>query len=870
MKRNIKILSLLMAVLLAFSIFPFSTAYAVEGTETVETRQTEEFALPDIVPEEEAVGRGYIGRVKEEEKDNYTFVFKDSENMRTMRVYSHPVKYTDKDGNTKDITLDIQSRPGGGFETKDNSIKTTFGAKLSDGIRLQSEDVDVKLIPANSLNQATLSEDNKTVSYTLDEKTTLEYSLTYTGFKEDIVVNEYTGQTEYEFLLYTNGLTVKEEMGSFYLADSEGNRKANIGDIIIFTADERNNTLGELSCIEIKENQIYGLTIHVDAEYLKDEKTVYPIRIDPTLEVTGTGAIEDVSVCSVSVTYSGTSGTLYVGAADGVVYRSLMRFPNIQLPSMETSQLISATVELRDVMCQDVRVPIECRQYNAIPGMWYESGTTTWNSVGGDTYVGDVLDEQIVYYGNGNVPGISQRYSFDISDEVVTWITGSRHPGMGLIFKTRNIYELGATSGSTVDRLKYFGSYNRNDYKPSLSIEYSNVINSIVVSNAPTGAIIKGTSVTLNVTTVGDGAINWSSSNSNVAYVSNQILYATGCGATTITATFGSASYSFLVGVKDVSDGQKQSFTSDTQPIYIRNMKSGRYLDIQDQTFENGANACLWDDSYAHLNSQQFRLKYIGEGYYVIIPHHNTNLVLCVEDSSLDNWAHIELLELSLEERLKEAYPNNALWKIVKQDGIYTLQSKCSNKYLDCYNGNTGNGTQLIQYSLNYNSDSDVNLNFGWAFESTIRSAYNFPVLINSIKYAGSTAYTEALSRAEAAWNQAFDDVVTSASIGENNIIIYDINDSTEQWVGQAIPYLNTIKLNRHYLDTYTVDKQQNTIMHEMGHILGLDHNPCDSEDLPTTNDNYHCGNIMYPVSARIVSLSRDDKYSLDSAYYDE
>ena len=88
-----------MAVLLAFSVFPFSTAYAVEGTETVDTRQTEEFALPNIVTEEEAVGRGYIGRVKEEEKDNYTFVFKDSENMRTMRVYSHPVKYTDKDGN---------------------------------------------------------------------------------------------------------------------------------------------------------------------------------------------------------------------------------------------------------------------------------------------------------------------------------------------------------------------------------------------------------------------------------------------------------------------------------------------------------------------------------------------------------------------------------------------------------------------------------------------------------------------------------------------------------------------------------------------------------------------------------------------------
>ena len=469
MKRNIKILSLLMAVLLAFSVFPFSTAYAVEGTETVETQKTEKFTLPDIVPEEEAVERGYIGRVKEEEKDNYTFVFKDSENMRTMRVYSHPVKYTDKDGNTKDITLDIQSRPGGGFETKDNSIKTTFGAKLSDGIRLQSEDVDIKLIPANSLNRATLSEDNKTVSYTLDAKTTLEYSLTYTGFKEDIVVNEYTGQTEYEFLLYTNGLTVKEEMGSFYLADSVGTRKANIGDIIIFTADERNNTLGELSCEEIKPNYAYLLTIHVDAEYLKDEKTVYPIRIDPTFEITSAmpaGAIEDVTVYTGTSYYSGTLGILYLGTSNNHKYRIMMRFPNLEIPVVFPEMIVSASVELRDVMCQGVHVDVECRYYSGSATAWSESTTTTWNSVNPD-YYGELLDTQTIFYGNGNVPGIPQRYSFDITGAAKSWAIGSHSPQRGLVFKAKD-----ESFSSTEDRLKYFGSINRSDYQPSFTLKY--------------------------------------------------------------------------------------------------------------------------------------------------------------------------------------------------------------------------------------------------------------------------------------------------------------------------------------------------------------------------------------------------------------
>ena len=389
--------------------------------------------------------------------------------MRTMRVYSHPVKYTDKDGNTKDITLDIQSRVGGGFETKDNSIKTTFGAKLSEGIRLQSEDVDIKLIPANSLNRATLSEDNKTVSYTLDEKTTLEYSLTYTGFKEDIVVNEYTGQTEYEFLLYTNGLTVKEEMGSYYLADSEGNRKANIGDIIIFTADERNNTLGELSCEEIKPNYAYLLTIHVDAEYLKDEKTVYPIRIDPTLEVTSAtteGAIEDVTVHTGPSYYSGTLGVLYLGTSDNYKYRIMMRFPNLEMPVVFPEMIVSASVEFRDLMCQGVHVDMECRYFSGSATAWSESTTTTWSSVNPD-YYGALLDTQTIFYGNGNEGSDLHRYSFDITEAAKAWAKGTHSPQRGFVFKAAD-----ESFSSTEDKLKYFGSYNRSDYRTSFTLRY--------------------------------------------------------------------------------------------------------------------------------------------------------------------------------------------------------------------------------------------------------------------------------------------------------------------------------------------------------------------------------------------------------------
>lgn len=80
--------------------------------------------------------------------------------------------------------------------------------------------------------------------------------------------------------------------------------KATIGDIIIFTADEKNNAFGELKAETVVENEEYRMTIVLDPEYLADPETVYPIRIDPTVEITydnnGAGAIEDVTINSLS------------------------------------------------------------------------------------------------------------------------------------------------------------------------------------------------------------------------------------------------------------------------------------------------------------------------------------------------------------------------------------------------------------------------------------------------------------------------------------------------------------------------------------------------------------------------------------------
>lgn len=506
MKKSHNLLSLTLTICIIISMLAsFASTNAVAA---ITTKSNEVFELPDIVDSVEAKENGYVDRVKAEEKDLYTFVFANNDGTNTMRIYSHPVKYIADDGSIHDISLDIEAKRGGGFVTADHEIVTTFESKLIDGITLEYNDVEIMLVPELGLSTmptAKLSSDGKVVTYETNGVTSFVYKLTYAGFKEDIVVEEYTGQTEYEFTLFTNGLTLCEEYGSYYLADSEGNVEATIGDIIVFTADERNNTMGSMTYETVHANQEYVLTIHLDADYLAHEDTVYPIRIDPTIEINynnnGAGAIEDVTINRNS-TFSGKSGSLYVGRHPaGSLSRVLMRFPKLSFDGIVADQITSATVELRDLMCQgDEDITVECCIYNKSSPAWSESRTTTWSSVG-TAYLGSLLDSHVISYGQGNVG--NHRYSFNILTVAKAWANGTQNPAKGLVFKANSTFE-NQTGDAIKTWYKTFSSYNRaEDYKPSLSITYTdfseaetiklNTLNAVKISSAGGKKIYKFT-----------------------------------------------------------------------------------------------------------------------------------------------------------------------------------------------------------------------------------------------------------------------------------------------------------------------------------------------------------------------------------------
>ncbi len=534
-----KLISIVLTLCILFGILPFSVfAKPVDNTTAISNKEMnsiekimagvssveEEYGtldadtVPEIVGYENAVAKNHIKRLYSEEDELNEIVFLNADGTQTSYVYDYPVKYVDDNGEAKDITLDIASSDDidGQFENATGSAVTTFSANADDGISLIGNNETLTLVPhipsdittqelsdntvvnekdnkvknkikennkgnKKSNNKGKKSKakrlDKKTISYNYDEKTNIEYSLTYTGFKEDIVVSEYNGQTEYDFTFYTNGLKLIEIEESFYLVDENNDIKAVLGDIIIFTADEKNNTMGRMVSETVVENEEYLLTIIVDPDFLADEKTAYPIRIDPTVEIcydsNGDGAISDVTLNSNSGS-SGSSGSLSVGLRKTYgISRILMKFPGLNLSSLGNNiKITKAVVEIRDLMCETTPLDVYCYVFSG--NVWNES-TAKWSNVNPNS-ISTYLSSNTISYANGKKQASSHRYAFDITAAVEGWRTGNYNQNKGIIFKASSSVENGTTYN-----YKTIASYNRSSNKPSLSVTYSTTSN--ILSN---------------------------------------------------------------------------------------------------------------------------------------------------------------------------------------------------------------------------------------------------------------------------------------------------------------------------------------------------------------------------------------------------
>lgn len=452
----------------------------------VRTELTEQ-NLPDVIDAETAIADGYVARLNSEEQSLSEVVLEKDDGTRALYLFSENVKYIDENGDVADKSNNAV-RKGRAFVNEGNDVEIILPATLTAGIAVHSDELNITMKPltdsiGRSLSTAVQTEED-TVLYSdvFDSSTDIEYTYTYSGVKENIILESYNGKNSFDYEVTTGGLTLYEDKGTLLLADENGEVKATLGEVIVFSADNKNNTFGKYTIKELEKNSRYKVTVSVDREYLTDPKTKYPVKIDPNLNTIDYNiVVHDMQVFKgkdgkgTSETSAGYSGVSRVGWTDWGACRTLIKLNNFSFATYKISnswQIESAYIELRDLMCQGGSgVPISCGQFNG--NFWTEKDTITWNGLEAEN--SSLSSPVSVTYGNGNskrnLSDKDQWYNWNITGILKKWAIDSSLKEKGLQLRTYTTFF--EDSSVYAEYMKTFSSMQGNaNYKPYIKINY--------------------------------------------------------------------------------------------------------------------------------------------------------------------------------------------------------------------------------------------------------------------------------------------------------------------------------------------------------------------------------------------------------------
>jgi hypothetical protein len=253
----------------------------------------------------------------EELREKNSKVYQLSDGTYRYVGYAEDIHYEDADGNLKEINNAITDEPvkeGYIYSNTANAWHTYFADCLCEknAVILEKDDYRIAFSMADaqitskvekssaldkteSIFDETLADDNRVVVYKDALKDVdIAYTVRTSGLKEDIIIREASAPNVFEFDVTAEGLSVLNEEGSIFFADSEGRNVFQLSPMYMEDANGKHSDKVEY-VIEKYEDGC-RISIVADKEFLNAPDTQYPVVIDPSVMITGTSDTFDTCV----------------------------------------------------------------------------------------------------------------------------------------------------------------------------------------------------------------------------------------------------------------------------------------------------------------------------------------------------------------------------------------------------------------------------------------------------------------------------------------------------------------------------------------------------------------------------------------------
>ncbi len=379
--------------------------------------------IPEVLTAEQTVEAQNVERLRDEEKTQNSAVFRNSDGINTLYLFSENIWYEDANGEKHDYNTKLtqgaqagtfMSANAGGNLVLPQSVSATtpisytengytvtmypVNEKIGTGAEVMGGEGESRIaVPMaeeetariNAINEAAAQAAGKTINAaTLDaEANTVEYfranadatllsSTLLHGVKNDLLMASDNNIREYSFIVDTDGLTpVQSGDTSIALVDDEGQLQGYINVEEIIDANGNKSNENEITFLA-KADGTYLITMTVDETFLGE--AAYPTSAAVICAMVNLDASHindtDLGTYEPNANYS-TTARLYVGNLAGEVYRSYFQLVFNEY-KMSPYAILSAYMQIYEGSPYTASYSVDPK----IPAYQWNLSTINWNS----------------------------------------------------------------------------------------------------------------------------------------------------------------------------------------------------------------------------------------------------------------------------------------------------------------------------------------------------------------------------------------------------------------------------------------------------------------------------------------------------------